>query len=150
MKVLLCENVNKLGKKGEVVEVSDGYGKNYLLPRHLGIEATKAVLNEYEIKKGSEAARRERERQEALALAKELKGKEIVFRNKAGKDGKLFGSITAKEIADEMEAQLGLKMDKKKIVLKDAIKTVGTHTAVLKLYTEISAELNIKVEGQDA
>ncbi len=150
MKVLLTENVSKLGKKGEVVEVSDGYGKNYLLPRKLGIEATKAVLNEYESKKGSEAARRERERKEALALSQELKGKEIVFRGKAGKDGRLFGSITAKEIAEELEAQLGIAVDKKKIVLKDAVKTVGVHTVVLKLYTEINAELTVKVEGQDA
>lgn len=150
MKVLLTQNVVKLGKAGEIVEVSDGYGKNYLLPRKLGIEATKSVINEYELKKGSEAVRRERERAEALALAASLKGKSITISGKAGDGGKLFGSITGKEIAEALKDQLGLEIDKKKIVLKDAIKSVGTFSATLKLYTEITADLTVKVEEKNA
>lgn len=150
MKVLLTQNVLKLGKAGEIVEVSDGYGKNYLLPRKLGIEATKTVINEYELKKGSEAVRRERERQEALALQASLKGKAVTITGKAGEGGKLFGSITGKEIAEAVKDQLGLDIDKKKIVLKDAIKAVGTFSATLKLYTEINAELTVKVEEKNA
>lgn len=150
MKVLLTQNVLKLGKAGEIVEVSDGYGKNYLLPRKLGIEATKTVINEYELKKGSEAVRRERERQEALALQASLKGKAVTITGKAGEGGKLFGSITGKEIAEAVKDQLGLDIDKKKIVLKDAIKAVGNFSATLKLYTEINAELTVKVEEKNA
>lgn len=150
MKVLLTQNVVKLGKAGEIVEVSEGYGKNYLLPRKLGIEATKSVINEYELKKGSEAVRRERERAEALEVAASLKGKSITISGKAGDGGKLFGSITGKEIAEALKDQLGLEIDKKKIVLKDAIKSVGTFSATLKLYTEITADLTVKVEEKNA
>lgn len=150
MKVLLLENVNKLGRKGDLVEVSEGYGKNYLLPKKLATEATKSVINEYEIKKGSEAARRERERAEALALAAQLKEKTVTIVSKTGEGGRLFGSITGKEIADALAAQCGVEIDKKKIVLKDPIKAVGSYKVGLKLYTEITAELCVKVEGKDA
>ncbi len=146
MKILLTEDVKKLGKKGEIVEVSDGYGKNYILPKKLGIEASKAVMNEWNIKKSSEMHRKQQEEAEAKKQAADLKGKQVVIRTKAGEGGRLFGSITTKDVAEAMEAQLKLKIDKKKIQLPDTIKSIGTYTITLKLYTNISAELLLKVE----
>lgn len=150
MKVLLIQDVKKLGKKGEVVDVSDGYAKNYLMPQKLGVEATKSVLNEVELKKGSDANRRAKERAAALELSSSLTEKKIILKSKAGADGRLFGSITSKEIADAAAEQFGVAVDKKKIVMKDAIKTTGAHEVVLKLYTDISAKLTVIVEGEDA
>ena len=146
MKILLTEDVKKLGKKGEIVEVSDGYGKNYILPKKLGIEASKAGMNEWNIKKSSEMHRKQQEEAEAKKQAADLKGKQVVIRTKAGEGGRLFGSITTKDVAEAMEAQLKLKIDKKKIQLPDTIKSIGTYTITLKLYTNISAELLLKVE----
>ena len=103
MKVLLTEDVKKLGKKGEIVDVSDGYAKNFILPKKLGIEATKAVLNEWQIKKGSEENRKRKEEEQAKAQAAELSGKEVVIRTKTGEGGRLFGSITSKDVADVIE-----------------------------------------------
>src|SRR5699024_9448099 len=103
MKILLTEDVKKLGKKGEIVEVSDGYGKNYILPKKLGIEASKAVMNEWNIKKSSEMHRKQQEEAEAKKQAADLKGKQVVIRTKAGEGGRLFGSITTKDVAEAME-----------------------------------------------
>lgn len=147
MKVLLTEDVKKLGKKGEIVEVSDGYAKNFILPKKLGIEATKAVLNEWQVKKGSEEHRKRQEEEQAKAQAAELSGKEVVIRTKAGEGGRLFGSITAKDVADAMEQQLKLKIDKKKIHLPDSIKGIGEYTITVKLHAKASAELRLKVEN---
>ena len=147
MKVLLTEDVKKLGKKGEIVEVSDGYAKNFILPKKLGIEATKAVLNEWQVKKGSEEHRKRQEEKQAKAQAAELSGKEVVIRTKAGEGGRLFGSITAKDVADAMEQQLKLKIDKKKIHLPDSIKGIGEYTITVKLHAKASAELRLKVEN---
>lgn len=147
MKVLLTEDVKKLGKKGEIVDVSDGYAKNFILPKKLGIEATKAVLNEWQIKKGSEENRKRKEEEQAKAQAAELNGKEVVIRTKTGEGGRLFGSITSKDVADVIEKQLQLKVDKKKIQVPDSIKGVGEYTIVVKLHAKASAELRLKVES---
>lgn len=147
MKVLLTEDVKKLGKKGEIVDVSDGYAKNFILPKKLGIEATKAVLNEWQIKKGSEENRKRKEEEQAKAQAAELNGKEVVIRTKTGEGGRLFGSITSKDVADVIEKQLQLKVDKKKIQVQDSIKGVGEYTIVVKLHAKASAELRLKVES---
>lgn len=147
MKVLLTEDVKKLGKKGEIVDVSDGYAKNFILPKKLGIEATKAVLNEWQIKKGSEENRKRKEEEQAKAQAAELSGKEVVIRTKTGEGGRLFGSITSKDVADVIEKQLQLKVDKKKIQVPDSIKGVGEYTIVVKLHAKASAELRLKVES---
>lgn len=147
MKILLTEDVKKLGKKGEIVNVSDGYAKNYILPKKLGIEATKSVLNEWQVKKGSEENRKRKEEEQAKAQAAELNGKEIVIRTKAGEGGRLFGSITAKDVAEAMEQQLKLKVDKKKIQVPDSIKGIGEFTVVVKLHPKAAAELRLKVES---
>ncbi len=148
MKILLTEDVKKLGKKGEIVDVSDGYAKNFILPKKLGVEATKAVVNEWQVKKGSEANRKEKEKQEAQALAKELNGKSITFRTKTGEGGRLFGSITTKDVADLIKEQLGYEIDKKRLTLPVAVKAVGQYTVTIKLHTEASTEINLKVEKE--
>lgn len=148
MKVLLTEDVKKLGKKGEIVEVSDGYAKNYILPQKLGVEATKAIQNEWQVRKGSEANRKEKEKQEALALAKELTGKSVTIRTKAGEGGRLFGSITTKEVAELIHQQLGLEVDKKKLTLNAAVKAIGQYTVSIRLHTEATAEILLKVEQE--
>lgn len=148
MKILLTEDVKKLGKKGDMVEVSDGYAKNFILPKKLGIEATKSIQNEWTIKKGSEENRKQKEKEAALALAKELTGKSITIRTKAGEGGRLFGSITTKEIADQIGQQLGLDIDKKKLNLNTAVKAVGQYTVTVKLHAEASAEIMLKVENE--
>ena len=147
MKILLTEDVKKLGKKGEIVDVSDGYAKNFILPKKLGIEANKAVLNEWQVKKGSEDNRKRKEEEQAKAQAAELNGKAIVIRTKTGEGGRLFGSITAKDVAEALEKQLNLKVDKKKIQMPDSIKGVGDFTIVIKLHAKASAELRLKVES---
>ena len=148
MKVLLTEDVKKLGKKGEIVEVSDGYAKNYILPQKLGMEATKAIQNEWQVRKGSEANRKEKEKKEALALAKELTGKSVTIRTKAGEGGRLFGSITTKEVAELIHQQLGLEVDKKKLTLNAAVKAIGQYTVSIRLHTEATAEILLKVEQE--
>lgn len=146
MKILLTEDVKKLGKKGEIVNVSDGYAKNFILPQKLGVEANKAVMNEWQTKKGSEENRKRKEEEQAKALAKELTGKEVVIRTKAGEGGRLFGSITSKDVAEVLEQQLSLKVDKKKIQMPENIKGVGEYTVTIKLHAKAAAEIRLKVE----
>lgn len=145
MKVILLQDVRKLGKAGEIVEVSDGYAKNFILPKKLGAEATQAVMNEWKLKKGAEANRKEQERLKAIEDAKELSGKGIELKVKGGENGKLFGSITSKDVADALDKQYGLKIDKKKIQLKDGIKNAGTYEVEIKLHPAASANVKVKV-----
>ena len=145
MKILLTEDVKKLGKKGDMVEVSDGYAKNYILPQKLGVEANKAIQNEWQVRKGSEANRRAREKQEAQALAAELNGKIITIRTKAGEGGKLFGSITSKEIAERLEKDHGISVDKRKIQLSDPIRAYGQYDLDVKLYTDVAGKIHVLV-----
>ena len=145
MKILLTEDVKKLGKQGDMVEVSDGYAKNYILPQKLGVEATKAIQNEWQVRKGSEANRRAREKQEAQALAAELNGKIITIRTKAGEGGKLFGSITSKDIAEHLEKDYGITVDKRKIQLSDPIRAYGQYDLDVKLYTDIVGKVHVLV-----
>ena len=146
MKILLTEDVKKLGKKGEIVDVSDGYAKNFILPKKLGIEATKAVMNEWQTKKGSEENRKRKEEEEAKALAAELNGKEVVIRTKTGEGGRLFGSITSKDVAEALEKQLKLKVDKKKIQVAEPIKSFGAFEIPIKLHPQVTGTLNVVVE----
>lgn len=149
MKVLLTQDVKKLGKKGEIVDVSDGYAKNYIMPKKLGIEANKAVMNEWKAKKSSEENRKRREEEEAKKQAAELNGKEIVIQTKAGEGGRLFGAITAKDAAAALESQLQLKIDKKKIQMPDVIKGIGDYTVLVKLHAKAAAEIRLKVTGEN-
>lgn len=145
MKVVLLQDVKDLGKKGELVNASDGYARNFLFPRKLAVEATAGKLKEIEDKKSSERNRKEMELKAAKELADKLNKVEISFKTKAGENGKLFGSITGKDIADAIKSQHKLEVDKKKIVLHDAIKALGTYQVEIKVYPEVSAKVSVKV-----
>ena len=148
MKVILLEDVKSLGKKGEIVEVNDGYARNFLLKTKKGVEATGKNLNDLKLQK----ANVEKVAQETLAAAQEL-GKKIEAGKvevaiKTGEGGKVFGSVSSKEIAAAIEKQMGLKVDKKKIQLKEQIKTLGTHNVPVKLHAKVTAELKVVVKGE--
>ena len=147
MKILLTEDVRKLGKAGEVVDVADGYARNFIIPKKLGVEATKAVLNDWETKKKADAARRAKEEEEAIALAAQYNGKWITVKEKAGENGKLFGSVTPQDVADAIEKQLGLTVDKKKVVVPEDIKPVGEYDVTLRLMASAAASIHMKVEA---
>lgn len=145
MQVILMEDVKSLGKKGQLVEVSDGYGTNFLLPKKKAILATKSNLNEFKQKEKAEEHRKELEYQAAQELAEKLKQIELKIPAKMGDNGKLFGSVTNKEIASEIEKQHGIKIDKKKIVLEDTIKNIGAHKITVKLHSKVAAKLNVQI-----
>ncbi len=144
MKVILLKDVKAQGKKGDVIDVNDGFAKNFLIKQGLAKPATTDSINSLNIKNAAIARQKELERQAALKLAGELKGKEVTVSIKMGDNGKIFGSITAKEIADAF-AKAGKAVDKKQIVLKDPIKNVGQFKITIKVYPEISAECFVNV-----
>lgn len=145
MKVVLLEDVKSLGKKGDIVEVSEGYARNFLIPRKKGVEANTVNLNTLKLQKAHE----EKKIAEALTRAKELAEKleksSITLQIRGGKEGKTYGSVTTKEIYQAIKDQIGLEVDKKKIVLNDTIKTFGTHFAIIKLHKDVQARLTVKV-----
>lgn len=145
MKVVLLQDVKDLGKKGELVNASDGYARNFLFPRKLAVEATAGKLKEIEDKKSSQRNKKEMELKAAKELADKISKLEISFKTKAGENGKLFGSITSKDVADAIKAQHKIEIDKKKVVLHDAIKALGTYQVEIKVYPEVSTKINIKV-----
>lgn len=145
MKVILLQDVKSLGKKDEIVEVSDGYARNFVLPKKVGVEANAKNLNELKLKKAHEDKVAAEKLAEAKALAEKMKDESITVSLKVGEGGKTFGSVSSKEIAEEMKKQLGYDIDKKKIVLKDSIKSVGTHIVDIKLHTKVTAQINVKV-----
>ena len=146
MEVILLEDVKALGKKGEVVKVSDGYAKNFILKKKLGVEANSANKNDLKLQKANEAKVAQEKLDAAKALAEELKDKKVVIKIKAGNGDRVFGSISAKEIAAETKKQLGLEIDKKKIVMEEGI-NLGVHTVKVKLHKDVMATLDIKVEA---
>lgn len=145
MKVILLEDVKSVGKKGELVNASDGYAKNFLFPKKLAVEATKSNLNDFELKQKAEAKRKKEELEQAQNIAKELENKTVTVKVKTGENGKLFGSVTNKEVAEEIVKQTGMEIDKKKVSIGDPIKMVGERTAVIKLHPKVSAEITIKI-----
>ena len=145
MKVILLEDVKKVGKKGELVNVSEGYGNNFLLPKKLAVEATKSNMNELELKKKADDKRKKEEYEEALDLAEKLNEIEVKVAVKTGDNGKVFGSVTTKEIGEALEKQFGIKVDKKKMVLGDSIKMVGTRTVKVKVHPKVTAEMTVKI-----
>ena len=148
MKVILLEDVKSLGKKGEIVNVSDGYARNFVLPKKLGVEANSANMNDLKLQKANADKVAQEQLEAAQELAKVLETKEIVVKMKSGEGGRTFGSISSKEIAEEVKAQLGYDVDKKKVQLKDAIKTVGEHDVKIKLHPQVTTTLKVKVEGK--
>ena len=145
MKVILLEDVKSVGKKGELVNAGDGYAKNFLFPKKLAVEATKSNLNDFELKQKAEAKRKKEELEQAQNMAKELENKTVTVKVKTGENGKLFGSVTNKEVAEEIVKQTGMEIDKKKVSIGDPIKMVGERTAVIKLHPKVSAEITIKI-----
>ena len=148
MKVILKQDVKGLGKKDEMHEVSDGYARNFLLPKGLAVEANAANINEMNTKKEAEKARKQKELAKAKELAKEIGSITVVIKAKAGENGKLFGSITSKEIADKLKSDHNIEVDKRKIQLPDALKSLGTFELDVKLYPEVSAKLKVKIEQE--
>lgn len=147
MKVLLTADVKPHGKKGEIVEVNDGYARNFLIKKGLAKEASAQIINEVNQKNKAEAHRKELERQAAEALTKELEGKTFKVAIQCGENGKMFGSVTAKEIADAITAA-GYDIDKKKVVLKDPIKSMGVYSVELKTYANMQATVSIVVQAK--
>ena len=145
MKVILLQDVKGKGKKGQMLEVSDGYARNFMLPKKLAIEATPDAINTMRMNDKATQERIAREKAEALATANQLRQMTVVVKAKGGGAGRLFGSVTNAEVADALAKQ-GIKLDKRKIVLNETIKNVGTYTATCKLGYEISAPLTVKIE----
>ena len=145
MKVILLEDVKSLGKKGEVVEVKDGYARNFILKKKLGVEATGKNLNDLKLQKAHADKVAQENLEAAQALAKELEEKEVICKMKVGEGGRTFGSISTKEIAQAVKEQLNMDLDKKKMVLDDAIKALGVYTVKLKLHPKVTGTLKVKV-----
>ena len=145
MKVILLQDVKGKGKKGQMLEVSDGYARNFMLPKKLAIEATPDAINTMRMNDKATQERIAKEKAEALAISKQLREMTVVVTAKGGGAGRLFGSVTNAEIADALAKQ-GVKLDKRKIVIADPIKNVGTYTVTCKLGYEISAPLTVKIE----
>ena len=146
MKVILLQDVKGKGKKGQMLEVSDGYARNYMLPRKIAIEATVDAMNTKKMNDKAEAERIAREKAEAMDISKKLREMVLTVTAKGGGAGRLFGSVTNQEIADALKAKTGIALDKRKIVISDPIKTVGTFTVNCKLGYEITAPLTVKIE----
>ena len=146
MKVILLEDVKALGKKGQVVNVSDGYARNLLLPKKLGVEATGKNMNDLKLQKAHENKVAQENLDAAKAFAEELKDKQVTVGIKVGEGGRTFGSISAKEIAEAAKAQLGYELDKKKLQLSAPIKELGTTMVPIKLHPKVTGELKVVVK----
>ena len=148
MKVILLENVKSLGKKGEIVNVNDGYARNFILPKKLGLEATPKNLNDLKLQKNNEKKVAQENLDAAKELAAELSAGKVELAIKVGEGGRTFGSVSSKEIAVAVKDQMQLDIDKKKIQLKESIKSLGTHIVTVKLHPEVSAELKVVVKEE--
>ncbi len=145
MKVLLLKDVKAQGKKGDIIDVNDGYARNFLIKKGMGIEATSNIINEKNQKDASLARKKQKEYEEAVELGKILNGKKVEVAIKCGDNGKLFGALTAKEISDSL-SKLGYDIDKKKIVLKENIKATGCYEIEIKLYANVSTKILVCVQ----
>lgn len=149
MKVILTQDVKSLGKKDEVVNVNDGYARNFLFPKGLAVEATAAALNQVKIRQGAEKHKKEQELAEAQELKKKLSDITVVIKSKAGANGKLFGSITSMDIAGQIKKDFNISIDKKMINLPEAIKTLGTTEVEIRLYQGVVAKVKVRVENAE-
>lgn len=149
MEVILLEDVKSLGKKGEIVKVSDGYARNYVLPKKLGVEANAKNRNELKQQQAKEERRQQEILEEAKALKAKIEEKPVTVSIRAGEGGRIFGSVSTKEISAAAAAQLGFDVDKKKMQLSDPIKALGNYIVPVKLHKDVTAELTVKVvEGK--
>lgn len=145
MKVILIEDVKSLGKKGQIVDVNDGYARNFILAKKLGLEATPKNLNDLKLKKQNQEKVAKEQYEEALAFAERLSGMEVNVSIKAGEGGKIFGSVSSKEIAEAAKEQLDIELDKKKMQLPNPIKSVGSQMVPIKLHPKVTAQLKVNV-----
>ena len=145
MKVILKEDIKSLGKKGEIVEVSDGYARNFILKKNKGVEANSSNLNDLKLKKANDDKIAQEQYEAAKELGKQIEAGQIQVSIKMGEGGKAFGSVSSKEIAEEVKKQLDLTIDKKKVQLKEAIKVPGTHVVPITLHPKVTADLKVLV-----
>lgn len=148
MKIILLKDVKSLGKEGEIVNVNDGYARNFILPKKLGVEATGKNMNDLKLKKNNEVKQAKERLEAAKALAAQLEAGKIELAIKIGEGGKAFGSVSGKEIAAAVQEQMGLDIDKKKVQLKETIKTLGVHMVPVKLHPEVTADLKVEVKEE--
>jgi large subunit ribosomal protein L9 len=148
MKILLRSDVDNLGKKGDLVDVADGYARNYLVPRGLALRATKGIEKQADAMRRNRDARDRRERETAQALAAQFEGKTVEVRARAGAEGKLFGSVTASDIAAAIQAQTGAQLDRRKIGLEDSLKELGTVDVAVRLHPDVVATVHVEVVAE--
>lgn len=146
MKVILLQDVKSLGKKDQIVEVNDGYARNFIIPKKLGLEANGANLNNLKLQKANEDRIAKEKLEEAKKFGEELSKLTVVVKMKGGEGGRVFGSVSSKEIAEEAKKQHGVEIDKKKIVMDEPIKAFGAYELSVKLHAEVTAKLRVKVE----
>lgn len=145
MDIVLLEDVKSLGKKGDVVKVNNGYARNFILPKKLGVEATAKNLNDLKLQKANAQKLEEQKLAEAKVLAEKLSKASVTVSMKAGEGGKAFGSVSSKEISKAITEQLNLDIDKKKFQISDPLKTFGTHEVAIKLHKDVTAKLSVKI-----
>lgn len=145
MKIILIQDEKKLGKKGDVIEVSEGYARNYVLPKKIGVEATPKNLNDLKLHNANEEKKAKEALENAKALAADLEQKQVIVKIKTGEGGKSFGSISTKEIAAAVKEQHGIEIDKKKIQMAENLKNIGSYEVTLKLHPVVAAKLSVKV-----
>ena len=149
MKIILLQDVKTLGKKGDIIEANDGYARNYIIPKKIGVEATAKNLNDLKLQKSNAAKIAQEQLEAAQNLAKDLETKEIIVRMKAGEGGRAFGSVSSKEIATAFKEQCGIEIDKKKIQMEETIKNFGVYKANVKLHTKVTGVLTVKVQEKN-
>ncbi len=148
MKVILTQDIKSVGKKGQIINASDGYARNFLLPKKMAVVADATNLNELKTKQEANKYRKDMSLASAKELAEKMKAYELIFKIKAGENGKTFGSVTAKDICEKLNEQYFVEVDKKKVMLSEAIKTVGIFSIEIKLYEGVSGKIKVRVEAE--
>lgn len=145
MKIILLQDDKKLGKKGQIIEASDGFARNYILPKKIGVEATPKNLNDLKLQKANEDKVAQQQLDAAKEMAALLETKQVVVKMKAGEGGRVFGSVSSKEIVAEFKAQNGIELDKKKVILQDSLKSFGNYEVQVKLHPQVTGKFTVKV-----
>lgn len=148
MKIILLQDVKSVGKKGDIIDANDGYARNFLIPKKMGVPANAENMNNLKLQKSNEAKVAQEQLEEAQNFAKELESKEVVLSIKAGEGGRTFGSVSSKEIATAFKEQCGITIDKKKIQLQESIKNFGVYEVKIKLHPKVTGTLKVKVKEQ--
>ncbi len=148
MKIILLQDIKSVGKKGDIIDANDGYARNFLIPKKMGVPANAENMNTLKLQKSNEAKVAQEQLEEAQRFAKELETKEVVLSIKAGEGGKTFGSVSSKEIANAYKEQCGITIDKKKIQLPESIKNFGVYEVKIKLHPKVTGTLKVKVKEQ--